>query len=297
MSKTILLRIFLLLILIGGVWYFGLKNYDYSISFKATQVPGEVYHKLLVFDYKNLANLTETNRNPYNSIEQTAQINNTAIYLNWQFEEENDSVSRVRVLVNQENRFKSRWQMLTGRNEIQKVLLNEVQRLKLALELDTEQYKVEITGTALSPAGTCACISLENEIDGKAGDMMQTIGKLATFLEDNELKMAGKPRIQVRKWDNQDNKISYEFCFPFVPGEVKKSSPDIHIKEFGVQKSIHAIYNGNYMYSHLAWIRILNYAQKNNYELIDTPLEIFQENPELGGDSRFWRADIYIPLK
>lgn len=297
MSKTILLRIFLLLILIGGVWYFGLKNYDYSISFKATQVPGEIYHKLLVFDYKNLANLTETNRNPYNSIEQTAQINNTAIYLNWQFEEENDSVSRVRVLVNQENRFKSRLQMLTGRNEIQKVLLNEVQRLKLALELDTEQYKVEITGTALSPAGTCACISLENEIDGKAGDMMQTIGKLATFLEDNELKMAGKPRIQVRKWDNQDNKISYEFCFPFVPGKVKKPSPDIHIKEFGEQKSIHAIYNGNYMYSHLAWIRILNYAQKNNYELIDTPLEIFQENPELGGDSRFWRADIYIPLK
>lgn len=297
MSKTILLRIFLLLILLGGVWYFGLKNYDYSISFKAKQVPGEIYHKLLVFDYKNLANLTETNRNPYNSIEQTAQINNTAIYLNWQFEEENDSVSRVKVLVNQENRFKSRLQMLTGRNEIQKVLLNEVQRLKLALELDTEQYKVEITGTALSPAGTCACISLENEIDGKAGDMMQTIGKLATFLEDNELKMAGKPRIQVRKWDNQDNRISYEFCFPFVPGEVKKPSPDIHIKEFGAQKSIHAIYNGNYMYSHLAWIRILNYAQKNNYELIDTPLEIFQENPELGGDSRFWRADIYIPLK
>ena len=297
MSKTILLRIFLPLILLGGVWYFGLKNYDYSISFKAKQVPGEVYQKLLVYDYKNLENLTETERNPYKSIEQNAQINNTGIHLNWQFEEENDSVSRVRVLVNQENRFKSRLQMLTGKNEIQKVLMNEVQRLKLALELDTEQYKVEITGTALSPAATCACISLENEIDGKAGDMMQTIGKLASFLEENELKMAGKPRIQVGEWDNQDNRISYEFCFPFVPGEVKKPSPDIHIKEFGAQKSIHAIYNGNYMYSHLAWIRILNYAQKNNYELIDTPLEIFQENPELGGDSRFWRADIYIPLK
>lgn len=297
MSKTNLLRIFLPLIILGGVWYFGLKNYDYSISFKAKQVPGEVYQKLLVYDYKNLKNLTETERNPYNSIEQNAQINNTEIHLNWQFEEENDSVSRVRVLVNQENRFKSRLQMLTGNNEIQKVLLNEVQRLKLALELDTEQYKVKITGTALSPAATCACISLENEIDGKAGDMMQTIGKLASFLEENELKMAGKPRIQVRKWDNQDNRISYEFCFPFVSGEVKKPSPDIHIKEFGAQKSIHAIYNGNYMYSHLAWIKILNYAQKNNYELIDTPLEIFQENPELGGDSRFWRADIYIPLK
>lgn len=297
MSKTILLPIFLLLILLGGVWYFGIKNYDYSISFKAKQHQGEVYQKLLVYDYKNLKNLTETKRDPYNSIEQNAQINNTEIHLNWKFEEENDSVSRVRVLVNQENRFKSRLQMLTGSNEIQRVVLKEVQRLKLALELDTEQYKVEITGTALSPAATCACISLENEIDGKAGDMMQTIGELASFLEENELKMAGKPRIQVWKWDNRDNRISYEFCFPFVPGEVKRPSPDIHIKEFGAQKSIHAIYNGNYMYSHLAWIRILKYAQKNNYELKETPLEIFQENPEFGGDSRFWRADIYIPLK
>ncbi|HSI69649.1 MAG TPA: GyrI-like domain-containing protein [Gillisia sp.] len=287
----------MLLLLLAGVWYFGIKNYDYSISFRAYQVPGEVYQKILVYDYKDLQNITETDRTPYDRIDQTAIIGETDIDLNWHIMEENDSLSRVSVSVNQENRFLSRLQMLTGTNKIQKILSKEVQRFKLALELDAEQYKVEITGTENSPAATCACISLENDIDRKAGDMMQNIGSLAAFFKENELEMAGKPRIQVKDWDKKANRINYEFCFPFVPGEVSSPVPEIYIKEFPSQNSIHAIYNGNYMYSHLAWLRIMDYAQKNDYELNNTPLEIFQENPELGGDSRFWRADIYIPIK
>ncbi len=217
MSKTILFRIFLFLLLLAGVWYFGIKNYDYSISFKAKQVPGEVYQKILVYDYKNIKNIQETKRKPFNSIEQTAEINEIGLNLNWHVKEINDSLSRVKVSVNQENRFLSRLKMLTGGNDIQKLLSQEVKRIKLALELDSEQYKIEITGTALSPAATCACISLENQIDRKAGDMMETIGRLAFFLKENEFEMAGKPRIQVKEWDQEANRISYEFCFPFAP--------------------------------------------------------------------------------
>jgi effector-binding domain-containing protein len=297
MSKTNLFRIFLLLLALAGVWYFLVKTHDYSISFRAKQVPGEVYQKLLVYDYENLNKLTEIKRLPYDGIDQTAEINGTNLNLTWRFEENNDSLSRVKVLVNQENKFRSRLQMLTGSNEIQKILSKELQRLKLALELDREQYKVEITGKAPSPAATCACISLENDVDKKAGDMMQTISGLASFLKQNELEMAGKPRIQVTNWDQEANRISYDFCFPFNPAAITHPDPEIHIKEFSSINSLHAIYNGNYMYSHLAWIRLLNYAEKNKYEVRETPLEIFQENPELGGDSRFWRADIYLPLK
>lgn len=297
MHKTNLIRIFLLLLILLGTWYFGLKTYDYSISFKTSHLPGEVYQKVLVYDYKHMQDIKETQRIPFDRIDQTANLNETGLDLSWQFEEENDSITRVRVLVNEENRFISRMQMLTGSNNIQKLLTNEVKRLKWALEMDTEQYRVEIPGLANSPAATCACISLENEVDKKAGDMMQTIGKLATFLKQNRLEMAGKPRIQVNKWNLRDQRISYEFCFPYVPAAVTIPAADIYTKDFPSRKSIHAIYNGNYMYSHLAWINILDYAQKNKYELTITPLEIFQENPELGGDSRFWRADIYIPLK
>jgi effector-binding domain-containing protein len=297
MLKTLLIRIFLLLLLLAGVWYFGFKNYDYSISFRANQVPGEVYQKLLVYDYENLRNITETHRTPYDRLDQSAEINDTGINLGWRLTEENDSLTRVRVMVNQDNRFVSRLQMLTGSNDIQQNISKEVQRLKLALELDNEQYKVEITGKEASPAATCACISLENDVDRKAGDMMQTISSLATFLKKNELEMAGKPRIQVKNWDQEANLISYDFCFPINPAGITHPEPEIHIKEFESMNSLHAIYNGNYMYSHLAWIRLLTYAEKNNYEVRETPLEIFQENPELGGDSRFWRADIYLPLK
>lgn len=297
MSKKYLLIIFFLLPLFTGIWYFVLKNHDYSISFKANQIPGEVYQKLLVYDYENLSKLKVTEQIPYNEIDQTAKINDVGIHLNWHIKEENDSLSRVKVFVTQENKFQSRLQMLTGKNEIQKIIAKEVERLKLALDLDREQYKVEITGTAIPPSATCACISLENKIDHKAGDMMKNIGLLASFFKENELEMAGKPRIQVNEWDLKTNGISYEFCFPFVPTKLINPPSNIYIKEFASQNSIHAIYNGNYMYSHLAWIRILNYAKKNDHEIINSPLEIFQENPEFGGDSRFWRADIYMPLK
>lgn len=297
MSKTLLIRIFLLLLVLAGVWYFGLKNYDYSISFRANQVPGEVYQKLLVYDYENLKNINETHRTPYGRLDQTAEINDTGINLDWRLTRENDSLTRVRVMVNQENRLMSRFQMLTGSNDIQQNISKEVQRLKLALELDTEQYKVKITGKEASPAATCACISLNNDVDRKAGDMMQTISGLASFMKKNDLEMAGKPRIQVKSWDQKTNQISYDFCFPFIPAPIIHPAPEIHIKELESMNSLHAIYNGNYMYSHLAWIRLLTYAEKNNYEVRETPLEIFQENPELGGDSRFWRADIYLPLK
>lgn len=297
MLKTLLICIFLLLLLLAGAWYFGFKGYDYSISFRANQVPGEVFQKLLVYDYENLNNITETHRTPYDKLDQWAEINDTGVNLGWRLTEENDSLTRVRVMVNQDNRFVSRLQMLTGSNDIQQNISKEVQRLKLALELDTEQYKVEITGKEASPAATCACISLENDVDRKAGDMMQTISSLASFLKKNELKMAGKPRIQVKNWDQKANRISYDFCFPFNPAAITHPAPEIHIKEFGSMTSLHAIYNGNYMYSHLAWIRLLTYAEKNNYDVRETPLEIFQENPEMGGDSRFWRADIYLPLK
>ncbi|QED37287.1 hypothetical protein FK178_05965 [Antarcticibacterium arcticum] len=292
-----ILRIFLLLLFLLGVWYFGLKNYDYSINFNVSALPGEVYQKLLVYDYKILENPSVQERIPFKRLEQTATINDTGLNLSWRFEEKNDSISRIRVLVNQENRFISRLQMLTGRNDIQKKISREAKRLKLALELDSEQYKVEIVGIEKSPAATCACISLENDVNKKAGDMMQTIGKLAAFLKLNNLEMAGKPRIQVNSWDLRAHTITYEFCFPVENKNITMPVNDIYLKDFPSKKSIHAIYKGNYMYSHLAWIRIHNYAEKTGYEINNSPLEIFQENPELGGDSRFWRADIYVPLK
>ncbi|MCM4160638.1 hypothetical protein FHG64_18445 [Antarcticibacterium flavum] len=297
MHKTNLIRIFLLLLAVLGIWYFILKSYDYSISFKAAGLPGEVYQKILAFDYENLGNINDLNRTPFNEIEQQASVEGTNLEITWLFEEENDSTTRVKVLVNEENTFLSRLQLLTGSSTTQEILSQDLKRLKWALEMDTEQYKVEITGMVPSPAATCACISLENKIEKKAGDMMQTIGRLAEFMKQNELEMAGKPRIQVNNWDLPANKIFYEFCFPIGTGSIKVPAKGIYFKDFPAKNSIHAIYNGNYMYSHLAWIRILDYAEKNNHEITKTPLEIFQENPELGGDSRFWRADIYLPLK
>ena len=58
-----------------------------------------------------------------------------------------------------------------------------------------------------------------------------------------------------------------------------------------------AIYNGNYITSDRAWYALLNYADKNNISVDALPIEIFYNNPEMGGNALLWKTEVYLPLK
>ena len=57
-----------------------------------------------------------------------------------------------------------------------------------------------------------------------------------------------------------------------------------------------AEFNGNYIFSDRAWYELRDYAEKKGLKVTDKPLEIFFNNPNMGGDELQWKADIYMPL-
>jgi len=58
-----------------------------------------------------------------------------------------------------------------------------------------------------------------------------------------------------------------------------------------------AIYNGNYITSDRAWYALLDYAAKNGIAVTGLPIEIFNNNPNMGTNELEWETEIFMPLK
>lgn len=298
MIKTILAWAVMGFILFSGIWYFLLKESDYSISFKSSSAPGELYQSLLYYPFdKEFESSQITGRAPFEKLVQAIKIDGQKLELTWNFLEENKSKSLVRIDIKGQNSFQNRLGILLRNNDLQQKIAQEIDGIKVNLENNSDLYKVKIIGQAISPETTCACISLKNELNQKAFDMIKNIGSLSDYILESTAEMTAKPRIVINSWDTESNIIMFDFCFPIATESIPPPPSGISIKRFPPVNSIKAIYNGNYMFSHLAWMQLLDYADKNNLEVENTPLEIFNDNPELGGDSRIWEAEIYMPLK
>lgn len=298
MFKKILVIAVTIILAATGFWYFSIKKYDYKVSFKTHNIVGEVYQKLLYYKNGGFDDLEVVEKYPFKKIVQQGKINNSPIEFTWHFLKKNDSVTIVETGVNHlEKPLLDRVKLLFGTTTTQQEVAKELTRFQTSLNKDSELYEVEIIGKTTTPPATCACIALENEVDKKAFDMMKHIHILSNYIMINDLEMTARPRVQVNSWDLKTNNIGYDFCFPVKPGSIGKLHPLITIKIFPVREALKAIYNGNYMSSHLTWVRLLDYAEKNNLEVEKQPLEIFNNNPEMGGNARNWEAEIYFPLK
>lgn len=298
MLKTLVAWTVILFLTVAGIWYFVVKKYDYTIRFESSFVSAEIYQKLLYYEFQEINNVEIDSLSPFKKIVQIGKIKEKDLKLTWELSEKNDTVTQVLVgIQNVQNPFINRLQSLWGSGFYKEKVISEIEQFKSALEKDAGLYSIEILGKTISPQTTCACISLQNTVNKKALDMVQNITSLSDYMIDNGLKMQGKPRIQVLNWDLITNNIDYNFCFPIDPAASSKPIGKIFIIEIPAHNSLKAIYKGNYMYSHLAWVRILNYAEKNNIKIEERPLEIFNDNPEMGGDSRNWEAEVYLPIK
>lgn len=294
MGKKIVLVISLLLCF-GIFWYFFLKSYDYSISFQASTVPGTAYQKVLNWDGESTESM---NTAPLKEMFEEKTIAGTPIELKWEFISQSDTTTLVRANVKTiDNNLKERWLLLFGKTELQSEIEEEVRALKESLEGNLEMYSVSLQGEAMSPESFCVCIALDNKVTGKASDMMRNINTLAAYIKENQLEMPAKPRIQITEWNHRTNRIKYDFCFPVSRTLKLPEHPEIFSKSIPSQRALKAIFKGHYGISHLAWYSLLNYAERRDIEVVYSPLEVFNVNPELGGDSRYWEAEIYLPIK
>lgn len=298
MVKTIITWTVFIILLCTSVWFFLIKEHDYSISFKTDKTPGEVYQQLLYYDYDNIEKLEDQENFPFHQLSQKVFVNGEKLDLTWKFSKYDDSLSRATASVeHRENPFLARFKTLVGTQETQGILKNEVRKIQQEIKTESSFYRIKVKGKTISPATKCACIALESEVTHKARLMMKTINNLSAYIRFYQIETVAKPRVNVLKWDKNLNEIEYEFCFPISSAANPVETDKIYIKDIPAQPSLKAIFNGNYMYSHLAWVKLLDYAEMNNIEVREEPLEIFNNNPETGGDALQWEAEIYLPLK
>lgn len=298
MNKNFITWTIIIVLASLSIWYFFLKDYDYSISFNSPVSAGELYQANLNYEYGYMEQPVVGETEPFSKIYKKTSIEGDTINLLWEFfpEDKSGSVAKLKISHPQKNLL-TRWQLLFGKTEEQHKIIEETKRFQESTIRNLDLYDITYEGITQTPEAFCACIQLENGVNSKAIEMIKNIDKLSNFVIDNDLKMAGKPRIEILRWDLAANYIAYNFCFPVNTGKNKEISSPLFYKTLPSRPALKAIYKGNYMYSHLAWVNLLEQARNLGHEVVPTPLEIFNDNPEMGGDSRNWETEVYLPLK
>ena len=292
-SIAVLLIVFFFL---AGSGYILFNKNEYTTNFETSAAPGIVYHKLVSGAFESFENQELLEKIPFQKIQQKVSSEDIPFVLTWNLTAANDSVTLVKLRAKSSNTsFKDRLALLFRQTGFSEKLELEVSRLRNTLDSDKELYQVTIEGEQISPETTCACISLKSEIDRKAFKMMANIDHLSEFVLQHDLETTGRPRVIIQKWDLEEGFIDFDFCFP-LKGDRQPPHPFIFFRKIPAAPSLKAVFKGNYMFSHLAWLELLNYAEQNEKNVVPEPQEIFHNNPELGGNPKEWRTEIYLPL-
>jgi len=95
----------------------------------------------------------------------------------------------------------------------------------------------------------------------------------------------------------ENNSLSYNFCNPIIRSEKLPNHPDIEYKRIFGKNALKAVYHGNYITSDRAWHALLDYAKENNIPVEKKPIEVFHNNPNMGGNELKWTTEVFMPIK
>ena len=161
----------------------------------------------------------------------------------------------------------------------------------------TNRFKVTIVGEEKIPTKYVAYLPVKVAQFQKAGGMMKNSSYITQTLLNSSADFDGPPMVEITKWDNINDSLEYNFCYPIIRSDRLPLNTDIKYKRIFEKRALKAIYNGNYITSDRAWYALLDYAEKNGIEVEPKPLEVFYNNPNTGGDELSWKAEVYLPIK
>jgi effector-binding domain-containing protein len=277
------------------IWFLFIRSYDFTVSFKAKTLPEIVNQSVKVWNKKIKGNL---DRQPNEDIIQKVQLEGRSLSYLWNIEQRSDSTSQVTVFIVNENlSILNKLRIPFSDTPYEEAVKKNLTEYLELLNDQLKNIKVEVIGVSSIEATYCAYIPIKGKQFAKARGMMENYGLLSTIFVDTDVKLNGHPFIEITKWDRETDSIFYNFCYPIIKKDSLPQNEKIKYKQFNTRKAIKAIYNGNYMTSDRAWYTIKNYAKNNEIEVIDTPIEVFLSNPNMGGNELDWITHVYLPIK
>jgi len=281
----------------GGIlWYLFIMPQDYVIRFRTKASPGTV-NQIVKFWVGQKGNASFESQESLSDFRNTLTLNDTTLNFHWLIEKDNDSVSLVKVYINDpKNSLKQRLQIPFFDTDFEKRSKTTVKEVFSLLNSHLKNFKITIVGEAVIPEKYCACISLKSIQLNKVKGMMDHYSTLSGFMAKNNIELDGRPLVEVEKWNIQNDSIAYNFCFPIHKTDSLPRKKGIFYKRIEEQKAIKAIYNGNYLTSDRAWYALIDYADKKQIKVKKEPYEVFNTNPNMGGNELEWIAEIFMPL-
>ena len=285
-------------VLITGflTYYFFVKSYDYLITIKAKTSVGTVNQSIKLWN-GNLDSATLLTQNTLNNLTQQITINDSIHLYDWNIKSLNDSSSVINVYIKDiNNSFFNKITMPFGHTNFEKRVTRTVIDFSNKLTEHLSKIKVRVQGIASTPQTYCAYVSMTGLQIEKERGMMKNYTFLSNFLYEGHVEMNGTPFIEISRWNKEKDSINYNFCFPIIKSD---SLPKHHLISYKQQESVKALkatYNGNYITSDRAWYALLEHAERNAIKVSETPIEVFYNNPNFGGDELQWNAEIFMPL-
>ncbi len=295
---------FLLLFLIGtlAVWYFFIKKYDHQYTFNVATPKGVVFQKINDWTTSSIASIDSVvtrKKIAFKTVQQHIWISEKGYRVNWEINDTNDSVTKVKIGVNLlEGGVADRFQILIGNNPIKDSTLEAFKNFREYLNNFLTATTVSDTIIhARSPEHWCAYVALEGDIASKANKMMANTAFITAFLSEEDIALAGNPYLEVLDWDLDSQRIKYNFCFPIDVYDNLPHHETIKFKKTKSYNSLKIKYFGNYRYSDRAWYELIEYAENNALPVSFTPLEVYLNNPITDGNERSWEAEVFMPVQ
>ncbi|WP_373518059.1 AraC family transcriptional regulator [Pricia sp.] len=284
-------------LLIFLLWYFFLKPHDYVVRFKVKALPGTI-SQTIKFWGNQLEGNEFLGQNDLLNLKHRIKFNDSTYTYHWKIESQNDSISKVKVFVTDDDHsLANRLAVPFSETDFEKRTKKTVKEFTTVLKDHLQSFKVTITGKEEISSKYCACFSLKGTQRQKARGMMEYYSLLSSIMAQKNIVLDGTPLLKVGKWNMQKDSIYYNFCFPVIKSESLPKREGLSYIQIEKQAAIRAVYNGNYITSDRAWYALVEYAKKNNIPINQKPLEIFHNNPNMGGDDLLWETEVFMPIR
>jgi hypothetical protein len=302
--KKILVYITLIIpfILIGGIAYLLIRPCDYQVRFSVKTTPDIAYYHILNWDTWNRKQaslkIEITSKTPVKNVSKKISLTDTTLLFNWEFIPLNDSVTRVRARVSDpdrklHNRFTVPFTNTPFKNSVRGNLID----IKTRLEIMLKTFNYEFTGYDHFDKQSCVCISLHSTPGGKARAMISNVVALNQFVRQNDLELVGNPFVLVNHWNEFEDSIHFDFCFPINKTDAVPEHPEIKFKTVEGMDAVKTDFYGNYRISDITWYNLDEEARKLGYRSNHKLIEVYHNDPHSGGNELEWKAEIYLGIE
>lgn len=292
-----ILSIVVALFLVSMIWYLFIKPQDYQVSFNARTIPGTIYESVKAWN-RTLDSFAPVEFDSPMHFTQKVFANDSVHLYDWEITKVHDSLSKVTVnITDEENSLQNKLDVIFSDNDFEKGSRKRLLDFYDLLDEHLKSFKMSIEGESEIFSSFCACVSLKMAPEDKAKGMMANYNFLNSLLLENNVEFNGPPFVEVLDWDLKNNMLSFNFCNPIIRSERLPQHPDIEYHRIFPKRALKAMYNGNYITSDRAWYYLLDYAKEHNIPVEEKPIEVFYNNPNMGGDELEWKTEVYMPLK